>query len=179
MFRVPTLRLSFLLIFFFIICALYFNYGEQRPRTALAMAKKNPHVPWMYPPRHHGKSYQPMSLWYWTNHTPAKSNKKSNPDNRTGAEKENQINKWGGINRKTIAVDSRQKKQPPPTKLNKRNWRVSGIPGKTDRNQKKNHRSAFPRGTPSRIKAFSFEMHYSVPKGLTSATEALQYDDGA
>ena len=59
--RGPTPR-CFFLSSFLISCALYFNYGEQRPRAALAMAKKKPHVPRMYAPRHHGKSHQPKSL---------------------------------------------------------------------------------------------------------------------
>ena len=33
-------------------------------------------------------------------------NKKSNSDYLTGAKKENQITTWGGINRKTLAVDT-------------------------------------------------------------------------
>ena len=65
-----------------------------------------PDIPWMYPPRHHGKSHQPKSLWSGTNRMPATQNKKSKPNYLTGAKKENQINTWGGINRKTIAVDS-------------------------------------------------------------------------
>ena len=37
---------------------------------------------------------------------PATSNKKSNSDYLMGAKKENQIKAWGGINRKTLAVDT-------------------------------------------------------------------------
>ena len=62
---------SLFFFFFFLYHVLCINnYGEQRPRAALAVAGKKPHVPWMYPPRHHGKSYQPRSIWYGTNRTP-------------------------------------------------------------------------------------------------------------
>ena len=52
----------FSLFIYHVLCII--NYGEQRPRAALAMAKQKPHVPWVYPPRHHGKSHLPKSLWY-------------------------------------------------------------------------------------------------------------------
>ena len=73
MVRGPMLRrFLFLFCFFFLYHVLcIFNYGEQRLRAALAMAKKKPDVPWMYPPRPHGKSHQPKSLWSGTNRTPA------------------------------------------------------------------------------------------------------------
>ena len=63
----------------------------------------------IYPPRHQRKNNQPKSLWYGTNHTPATSNKKSNSDYPTGAKKENQIKTWGGIERKTLAVDTNKR----------------------------------------------------------------------
>ena len=74
--------------------------------AALAMAKKTSLI---YPPRHQRKNHQPKSLWYGTNRTPATSNKKSNSNYLTGAKKENQIKTWGGINRKTLAVDTNKR----------------------------------------------------------------------
>ena len=53
MVRGPTPRLFFFFFFSYIMCFVLIDYGEQRPRAVLAMAKKKPHVPWMYPPRHH------------------------------------------------------------------------------------------------------------------------------
>ena len=74
--------------------------------AALAMAKKTSRI---YPPWHQRKNYQHKSLWYGTNRTPAICNKKSNSDYLKGAKKENQIKTWGGINRKTLAVDTNKR----------------------------------------------------------------------
>ena len=54
MVRGPTTRRF---LFFFLSCALYFNYGEQKPRAAQAIAKKkplrpldvSPQAPWKMP----------------------------------------------------------------------------------------------------------------------------------
>jgi len=64
----------FIYLFYHMLCII--NYGEQRRRGALAMAKKKLH-PHFYPPRRQGKSHEPKSLWYETKRTPATQNKKS------------------------------------------------------------------------------------------------------
>jgi len=64
------------MFYFFIHVLWIIHYWEERPRGALAMAKKKPH-PRFYPPRHQGKTHQPKSLWYETNRTPATQNMKS------------------------------------------------------------------------------------------------------
>ena len=61
------------------------------------------------------------------------------------AKKENQICKSGGINKKTIAVDSKQKKQPLFTNLDKGNGPVCELPSTTIGKQKKNHQSSILR----------------------------------
>jgi len=72
---------SFFFYFFILFHVLYImNYWEQRPPGALAMAKKKPHLLSFYPPRHQGKTYQPKSLLYETDHIPARQNRKSNSD---------------------------------------------------------------------------------------------------
>ena len=74
--------------------------------AGLAMAKKTSPI---YSPWHQRKNDQLKSLWYGTNRTPAIGNKKSNSDYLTGAKKENQIKIWGGINRKTLVVDTNKR----------------------------------------------------------------------
>ena len=74
--------------------------------VVLAMAKKTSPI---YPPRHQRKNHQPKSLLYGTNRTPATSNKKSNSDYLTGVKRENQVKRWGGIKRKTLAVDTNKR----------------------------------------------------------------------
>ena len=112
--------------FYFLYQVLWFIKRVQRPWAALAMAKENPCIHLLPAMR---KSHHPESLWYGTNHTPATQNKKSNSDYLTGAKKKNQVNRWGGSNRKTQAVF-------PPN--NKRNLPVHGAPSTSNRNQRKN-----------------------------------------
>ena len=119
-----------------------FNYGEQRPHAALAMAKKKPQHP---PDVSLSASWKKPSTQVplvWDQPHASHINKKSNSHYLTGAMRENQITTWGEINRKTIAVDFNQNQNT----LNKRKWHVCGLPLTTNRNQKKDQSSSILRG---------------------------------
>ena len=117
-----------------------------------------------------------MSLWYGTNRTPATQTKKSNSDKLTRAKKKNQGNTWGGINRKTLAIDSKQNETAPST------WYPS-----TNRNLKENNRNSELSGGPKTEKPFDTQKLNNTraghinpkPKALTSTTETVQYGDRA
>jgi len=98
--------MPFSFIFFFFICFVLINYWEQRRRAALAMVKKEPH-PLVYPPGARKKAINPsLSGTRPTGHQPRNIRNQTPTE---GAEQENQINKRGGSNRKTLAVDTNNK----------------------------------------------------------------------
>jgi len=83
------------------MCFVLINYWEQILRAELPMIKKKPH-PLVYPPGAREKAINPsLSGMRPTAHQPGKIR---NQTPTKGAEQENQINTWGGINRKTLAV---------------------------------------------------------------------------
>jgi len=78
------------------------NYWEQRLRAALAMGKKKPNP--TYPHGVREKAINPSLCGTRpTAHQPYKIRSQTPTE---GAEQENQINTRGGINRKTLAIDT-------------------------------------------------------------------------
>jgi len=80
------------------------NYWEQRLRAALAMVKKKPHPPSFVHPGTREKTINP-SL-FGPRPTTQQPCKIRNETPTKGAKQESQINTWGEINRKTLAVDT-------------------------------------------------------------------------
>jgi len=88
------------------MCFVLINDWEQRLRAALAMVKKKPH-PLVDAPGAREKAINPsLSGMRPTAHQPRKIR---NQTRTKGAEQENPIKIWGGINRKTLAVDTSNK----------------------------------------------------------------------
>ena len=86
------------------MCFVLFNYWEQRLRAALAIVKKKPHLLCFIHRSAREKTINPSpSGPRPTAHQPRKI---GNQTPTKKAEPENQINTCGGINRKTLAVDT-------------------------------------------------------------------------
>jgi len=97
----------FYFFIFLFICFVLINYWEQRLRAALAMVKKKAHPLSFIHPGSREKIINPsLSGPRPTAHQPCKIR---NQTPTKGAEQESQINTWGGINRKTLAVDTNNK----------------------------------------------------------------------
>jgi len=80
------------------------NYWEQRPRGALAMAKKKPHPLSFIHPGTREKATNPRpSGMRPTGHQPHKIR---NPPPTKWSKRQIQINTWEGIKRKTLAEDT-------------------------------------------------------------------------
>jgi len=111
MVRGPNLIfLFFLFIFifyflFFIMCSVLINYWEQRLRAAQAMVKKEPHpLIFFLLSGTREKAINPsLSGMRPKAHQPRKMR---NPPPTRRSKRKIQINTWGGINRKTLAVDT-------------------------------------------------------------------------
>ena len=89
--------------FFFIMCFVLFNYWEQRLHAALAIVKKKPD-PLFFSNRAPGK--KPLSQVSLVRDQPHTGYAKQEIKLRLkGWNKNHQINTWGEINRKTLAVD--------------------------------------------------------------------------
>ena len=94
----------FSFFFFFIMCFVLINYWEQRLRAALAMVKKKPHPLIFLLPGTREKTINPsLSGMRPTAHRPRKIR---NPPPTKRSKRKIQINTWGGINRKSLAVDT-------------------------------------------------------------------------
>jgi len=107
--QIPCLFFFFFFLFFFlffyhVLCIN--NLREQRLRAALAMVKKEPHP--ILPPNTREKAINPSLSG--TRPTARQPRKIRNQTPTEGAEQENQINTRGGINRKTLAVDTINKR---------------------------------------------------------------------
>jgi len=86
------------------MCFVLRNYWEQRVRAALAMVKKEPHPRFFLQPGTREKAMNPsLSGMRPTAHQPRKI---GNPPPTRGSKRKIQINTWGGIKRKTLAVDA-------------------------------------------------------------------------
>jgi len=90
------------------MCFVLINYWEQRLRAALAMVKEKPHPLSVIHPGAREKAIDPSP--YGMRPTAHQLRKMRNQTPTKGAEQENQINTWGGINRKTLAVDTNNNK---------------------------------------------------------------------
>jgi len=97
----------FFFLFFFIMCFVLINYWEQRLGAALAMVKKKPHLLCFIHPGARVETINPSPSG--TRPTAYQPRKFGNQTPTKVAEEENQINTWGGINRKTLAVDTNNK----------------------------------------------------------------------
>jgi len=93
-----------LLFVFSFMCFVLINYWEQRLRAALAMVKKEPHPLFFLHPGTREKAINPsLSSMRPTAHQPRKIR---NPLPTRRSKRKIQVNPWGGINRKTLAVDA-------------------------------------------------------------------------
>jgi len=102
----PAFFLFFIFYFFYfyIMCFVLINYWEQRLRAALAMVKKKPHPLIFILPGTREKTINPSpSGMRPTAHQPRKIR---NPPPTKRSKRKIQINTWGGIHRKTYAVDT-------------------------------------------------------------------------
>jgi len=86
------------------MCFVLINYWEQKLRAALAMVKKKPNPRFFLQPSTREKASKPrLSGTRPTAHQPRKIR---NPPPTKWSKRKIQINTWGGINRKTLAVDT-------------------------------------------------------------------------
>jgi len=86
------------------MCLVLINYWEQRLRAAQAMVKKEPHPLFFLQPGTREKAINPsLSGMRPTAHHPRKIR---NPPPTRRSKRKIQINTWGGINRKTLALDA-------------------------------------------------------------------------
>jgi len=86
------------------MCFVLINYWEQRLRAALAMVKKKSHPLIFLLPGTREKAINPsLSGMRPTAHQPRKI---GSPPLTKRSKRKIQINTWGGINRKTLAVDT-------------------------------------------------------------------------
>jgi len=104
MVRDPNPMPFFFSSFFFFIFNVFFLLGTKSACSA-SYGMKNPSISNQQVPGKKPSTHIPL-VWNQQPHQPRKIGNQS-PTKRT--EQENQINTWGGINRKTLAVDTNNK----------------------------------------------------------------------